>query len=176
MLPAFLILAAMKLPLFLSPRAGFALIAFAATALVAAGVVIGEVMRLNPCPLCIFQRVLYLVVAALALPGVALPAARRLWGLLVAAAAAGGVATAAYQSWMQLYPEAARSCGAGEMNLIERFVDWIGMQWPYMFMATGFCTTKESILGLTMANWSIPCFLAFLVAGLWVGFGRLRRA
>lgn len=117
-------------------------------------------------------RILYLLVAFWALSGVVAPGARKTWGLRIAATAAGGIATAGYQTWMQLYPELAVQCGYGEMNLIEKLVDWLGMQWPFMFMATGFCTSKESILGLTMANWSIPCFLAFLVAGLWVARSR----
>ncbi|HJV92829.1 MAG TPA: disulfide bond formation protein B [Azonexus sp.] len=154
----------------LSARAGFAVIALASAGLVGAGLVIGELMRLNPCPLCIFQRVLYLAVAAEALAGVATPAARRLWGALIGLTSAGGMATALYQSWMQLYPEAATQCGFGEPNLIEQLVDWLGMQWPFMFMATGFCTSKDYILGLTMANWSILCFSGFLLAGLWVGW------
>ncbi|MFC5300382.1 disulfide bond formation protein B [Azospira restricta] len=155
-----------------TPRAAFALIALASAGLVAAGLVIGELMRLNPCPLCIFQRVLYLLVAFWALCGVAAPGARKTWGLLIALTAAGGLATAGYQTWMQLYPELAVQCGYGEMNPIEKLVDWLGMQWPFMFMATGFCTSKESILGLTMANWSIPLFFTFLVAGLWVATSR----
>jgi disulfide bond formation protein DsbB len=154
----------------LSARAGFAVIAAASAGLVGSGLVIGELMRINPCPLCIFQRVLYLVVAVVALLGVVMPGARRVWGGLIGLVSAGGLATALYQSWMQLYPESAAQCGFGDPNLIEQLVDWLGMQWPFMFMATGFCTTKEYILGLTMANWSILCFSGFLLAGVWVGW------
>lgn len=155
-----------------SARLAFLYLFVGAVGLVGAGLVIGEWMRLNPCPLCIFQRVLYLVVGLWALCGVLVPMWRRLWGGLIALTALGGLATAAYQTWMQQYPEAATQCGYGDPNLIERFVDWLGLQWPAMFMATGFCTTKEYILGMTMANWSIVCFAAFLVLGAWVGFGR----
>ncbi|HNJ75735.1 MAG TPA: disulfide bond formation protein B [Azospira sp.] len=162
----------MKLRLPTSPRQAFLLLFIGAVGLVGAGLVIGEWMRLNPCPLCIFQRVLYLVVGLWALCGVLVPQVRRFWGVLIALTSAGGMATAIYQTWMQMYPEAATACGYGEPNLIERLVDWLGMQWPFMFMATGFCTSKESILGLTMANWSIGCFAAFLLLGVWVGFGR----
>lgn len=155
-----------------APRPVFFVLFLAAFGLVGAGLVIGEWMRLNPCPLCIFQRVLYLVVGVWALCGVLVPQVRRFWGVLIALTSAGGLATAIYQTWMQLYPEEAVQCGFGEPNLIERLVDWLGMQWPFMFMATGFCTSKEYILGLTMANWSILCFAGFLVLGLWVGFAR----
>lgn len=61
----------------LSPRIGFALIAVTASTLIIAGLVIGEWLRINPCPLCIFQRVLYLAVATFAVLGVVLPGARR---------------------------------------------------------------------------------------------------
>jgi disulfide bond formation protein DsbB len=154
----------------LSARAGFVLIGTTSAGLVGCGLVIGELMRLNPCPLCIFQRILYLAVALVAFFGAVAPKARRVWGGMVGLVAAGGLATAIYQSWLQLYPEAATQCGFGEPNLIEQLVDWLGMQWPFMFMATGFCTSKEYILGLTMANWSIVCFSGFLLAGIWAGW------
>lgn len=155
-----------------TPRPAFSLVFLGAVGLVVVGMLIGEWMRINPCPLCIFQRILYLAVGLWALFGVVVPQARRLWGGLIAATAAGGMATAIYQTWMQMYPEAATQCGYGEPNLIEQLVDWLGMKWPAMFMATGFCTSKEYILGLTMANWSIACFFIFLVLGLWIGFSR----
>jgi disulfide bond formation protein DsbB len=150
----------------LSPRIAFALIAVASSTLVIAGLMIGEWLRISPCPLCIFQRVLYLAVAAFAILGVALPGARRLWAALIALSASGGLATALYQTWLQLNPEQATQCGYGEPNLIEQLVDWLGMQWSYMFMATGFCSTRENIFGLSMANWSILCFAILLGASL----------
>ncbi|EXI73225.1 MAG: Disulfide bond formation protein DsbB [Candidatus Accumulibacter sp. SK-11] len=36
-----------------------------------------------------------------------------------------------------------------------------------MFLATGFCSSKDWILlGLSMANWSALCFIAFLAAAM----------
>jgi len=113
----------------LGARAVFALLAVVAGGLVGVGLAIGELMHINPCPLCIFQRVLYLALAAVALCGALAPALRRLWGGLLGLIAAGGLATALYQSWMQFYPEAVTQCGFGEPTLIERLVDWLGMQW-----------------------------------------------
>lgn len=150
----------------LSPRIAFALIAVTSSALVITGLVIGAWLRISPCPLCIFQRVLYLAVAAFAMLGVALPSVRRLWAALIALSASGGLATALYQTWLQLNPEQATQCGYGEPNLIEQLVDWLGMQWSYMFMATGFCSTREDIFGLSLANWSILCFALLLGAGM----------
>ena len=98
----------------LSLRARFGLLALAGIGLTAAGLVIGDWMKLQPCPLCIFQRLLYLLIALLALAGGLLPGWRRLWAALIGLTAAGGVATAAYQSWLQYYPDASRECGFGE--------------------------------------------------------------
>jgi len=158
----------------LSLRASFALLALAAVGLTLAGWSIGELMKLQACPLCIFQRLLYLLIGLLALAGVLFPGARRLWGALLAVTAAGGVATAAYQSWLQYLPEASMECGFGEPTLIERIVDWFGVRWPAMFMATGFCSSKDWLfLGLSMANWSVVCFLAFLAAAVWLLLRRI---
>jgi len=57
----------------LSLRARFGLVALAAFGLTAAGLLIGEVMNLQPCPLCIFQRLLYLLIGCLAVVGALLP-------------------------------------------------------------------------------------------------------
>jgi disulfide bond formation protein DsbB len=140
-------------------RAWFATLALGVFGLVAAGMELQHLLRLAPCPLCIFQRLIYLVIGLVALAGVMLPGGRLLWSAMIAALAAGGVAVAGYQSWMQAFPLLATECGYSDPNLIERLVDWLGMQWPDLFLATGFCTSREwEFLGLSMANWSLLVF------------------
>lgn len=147
--------------------------AISSAGLVAAGLVIGELFRLQPCPLCIFQRVLYILLTFFALSGWAMPAGRKMWSGLAWLTAGGGLSTALYQSWLQLAPDVSRECGFGEPTLIERLVDWLGMQWPAMFMATGFCSSKDWLfLGLSMANWSAVCFSGFLLLSAWLLFRR----
>lgn len=153
-------------------RRVFFLIALAALAIAGGGFLAGELLNIKPCPLCIFQRLLYMTIIVWGLGGFLFPGKRKFFGLASAASALGGLATAVYQSWMQLYPGLAVECGYGEMNLIEKLVDWLGIQWPAVFMATGFCTSRESLLGLSLANWSALCFGAFIVAGCWVGLSR----
>ena len=140
-------------------RAWFAALTLGTLGLVAFGMELQQLFRLAPCPLCIFQRVLYIVIGLVALAGVLLPGGRLLWSALIAALAAGGVAVAGYQTWMQAFPHLATECGYSDPNLIERLVDWLGMQWPSLFLATGFCTSREwEFLGLSMANWSLLVF------------------
>ncbi|PKO34552.1 MAG: disulfide bond formation protein B [Betaproteobacteria bacterium HGW-Betaproteobacteria-7] len=141
-------------------RAWFAMLALGCFGLVAFGMALQEMLRLSPCPLCIFQRLLYLLVGVLAVAGFILPMARRLWVGVIGLLALLGASVAAYQSWMQFFPDPANECSFTDPNLIERIVDWLGMQMPSLFLATGFCSSKEWVfLGLSMANWSVAIFL-----------------
>lgn len=161
----------------LSARQRFLLVAVLAFGLLATGLLIGVVYRLNPCPLCIFQRLLYIVVGFAALVA-ALPSGPAGKFRLAAAgiglaAAAGGIATAAYQTWMQLFPASVVECGFSEPTPIESLVYWLGDQWEFMFLATGLCSAKDwTFLGLSMANWSIPAFAAYAGLLAWALRGR----
>ncbi len=151
--------------LFASRRLIFALIAVAAVAFVAAAIIIGEMLRVFPCSLCVFQRLFYLLIALFALFGIFLPNLRSLWGTLIGLSAVGGGATAVYQSIMQAVPGVVPQCGVGEPNLVERIVDWLAAQWEFMFLAPGLCEDAAWVfLGLSMAMWSALCFLGFLIA------------
>jgi disulfide bond formation protein DsbB len=137
-------------------RAWFAALALGAFGLVAAGMELQNLLRLAPCPLCIFQRLIYMAIGLVALLGAIAPAGRLLWSALIAGLAAGGVAVAGYQTWMQAFPHLAPECSYSDPNAIERLVDWLGMAWPSLFLATGFCASRDwEFLGLSLANWSL---------------------
>jgi len=63
-------------------RAWFAALSLGCFGLVAVGMELQSLLRLAPCPLCIFQRLLYLVIGALALFGFILPQGRQVWTAL----------------------------------------------------------------------------------------------
>lgn len=146
-----------------------------AIALVSAGLVVGSLvltgwLDLHPCHLCIFQRLLFMLIAGLALVALVLtrPLARAVTGALVAVLAAVGLWAAIYQSWLQRQPPDAVSCIGGQPGLIERLVEWLGQQAPALFLATGFCEEEElAILGLSLANWAAVSFAAVLLAAAW---------
>lgn len=159
-----------------SARTRYLLIAVACFGLLAAGLSIGVWLNLQPCPFCIFQRVLYLLIGFAALAGAvwsASPMARRLASGIGVGAALGGLVTASYQTYMQLFPASVIECGFSEPNAIERFVDVLGPYWEFMFLATGLCSSVDwTFLGLSMANWSIPAFTAFGLMLVWAARGR----
>jgi len=159
----------------LSTRAVFALLAAASLGLLGSGLMIGKLAHLQPCHLCNLQRLIYLLLAFFALCGVLIPGWRRSWCVLVGLMAGGGVVAALEQSWMQYAPQQAIECGFGDPSLSEQLINWLGVQWPEMFMVTGFCTNKEWVfLGLSLANWSALCFLLFLAGALWLLLRRQR--
>jgi protein dithiol:quinone oxidoreductase len=151
------------------PRAIWFATAAAAAAVVLTSLVVTAWLALDPCHLCIFQRLLFMLIAALGLLAALTGGlVRRLAGGLLALAAAAGAASAAYQSWLQEQPSDAISCIGGQPGLIERLVEWLGQQVPALFLATGFCEEKELlILGLSLANWALLCFVLTLAAAWW---------
>ncbi len=118
------------------------------------------------CYLCVFQRLLFIAMAVLALLAAIPVASRWRWApaVLVLALAAHGVFFAAFQSWLQFQPPDTFSWVGGLLELIERWVEWLGQQVPAQFLATGVCTDPGVVmLGLSVANWALVVFAACLV-------------
>lgn len=151
-----------------APRGLFAATGLAAVGLVGGGVVLAQTLNLAACPLCILQRMLYLLLAleagaAWMLSGSPLP--RRLMALLMAATAATGVWIAAYQTWLQRFAKGV-SCTA-DQPWWEHFVNWAGSQWPLLFEASGLCSEAGwKFLGLSIAEWSLIAFTSMTIAML----------
>lgn len=153
-----------------SPRLLWSLLAAGCIALVVGSFVLTDWFNLHPCHLCIFQRLLFMILGVLFLLAAWLsPRAATAWpGTLSLPIAATGIAVAIYQSWLQLQPAGSISCMGGEPGLIEQVVEWLGQIQPDLFLATGFCEEAElSILGLSLANWSLVSFTAFFGASVW---------
>jgi disulfide bond formation protein DsbB len=156
------------------PQAPFSLTLILSVGLVAGGVVMSEVFRLAACPLCVIQRMLYLLLAALAVPGLFLarfPIARRLLALAMAASAGTGVFVAGYQTWLQRFAQ-AEGC-SGYQTWWEEFVDWAGEKVPLLFLSDGICSDPGwKFLSLSIAEWSLIMFSALLALAL---YATLRR-
>lgn len=131
-------------------------------------------LLLDPCHLCIFQRLLFMLIALAALLAALAETPRgsrlavQLSGLAMLTLATVGIGVAAYQSWLQIQPVDTVSCVGNQLGLIERLVEWLGQQAPSLFLASGFCEDRELVmLGLSLANWALALFVLIFAATAW---------
>ena len=149
-------------------------------ALVLFGVLLAQTLGLAACPLCIWQRILYLLFAVLAGIGffcVKRNLPRRLLAFLMACAAATGGGIAGYQVWIQRF--APMTTCAGKEPWWEAFVRWAGEQLPMLFKASGLCSDPAwKFLDLSIADWSLLCFCGLFVLSFFAALqkqGRKKR-
>jgi len=159
-----------------SLRLQFFLVFAACCALMAYALYAEHVLHLEPCPLCIFQRIaviaLGIVSLAIALIGPKRPGGRRLAGVLALVPALAGAGVAARHVWIQhLPPDQVPSCGPPFAFLRETL--------PFMALVRkvltgdGQCAKIEwTFLGQSMPVWTLVCFV---VLALWIAFAAFRR-
>ena len=157
--------------LFDQPRRLLAFIALACIALLAFGLYLQHAVGLEPCPMCIVQRYLFILVALAAGIGAALPASATRWvGGLMALLSFTGASVAARQSWLQWFPPEIATCGRDLFGMIESFP--LKRVIPMVFRGSGDCSAVDwTFLGLSIANWS---FLNFVLVGV-IGLALLLR-
>ena len=146
------------------PRRIWTCILMACVALLSFGMYLQHVVGLVPCPMCIVQRYVMVLMALVALVGVLLPGRQAsLWvGSTLLVLGAGGAYVAARQTWLQWYPPEFTSCGRDFYGMIETFP--LQRAIPMIFKGGGDCTKVDwTFLGGSIANWS---FLAFVGLGL----------
>lgn len=129
--------------------------------------ILQDVLSLMPCPYCIFQRTLYLIIGIFSLLllsfdkvlKIKIKAISKTILSIIFILSLVGFIAAIYQSAMQLFPDLVPECSFSEPGLVEKLVDTLG-ELHYWFLATGLCSSKEwTLFGLSMANWSVLCFL-----------------
>ena len=112
---------------------------------------------MQPCPWCVLQRLIFLGMALLALPGavVGAPAARVVSGVLVLLGASAGVATAL---WQHFVAAASSSC---KLTFADRVLSATGLdeRFPAVFAAYASCAdAKVKLLGIDYEFWSLTLF------------------
>ena len=134
-----------------------------------------HVLLLDPCPLCVFQRIATVLVgivflaAALHNPG---RLGARIYGVLVALTAGCGVAVAAWHVHLQNLPaDEVPSCGPGFEYIMANFAlfDALSM----VLQGSGECAEVVwRFLGLSMPTWVVIGLGGLLVFGVWNNFRR----
>ncbi|MCH7342297.1 disulfide bond formation protein B [Pelomonas sp. CA6] len=145
-----------------SPLLG--LIALGSLAAVGAALVAQHAFGVKPCPWCVMQRGVFLLLALAAGLGWLLGrwrVLRRGASLLSLALAGAGLAAAYYQH------EVASKLASCDMTLADRILIALDLEarWPSMFMVTASCSeaTAYTLLGLPYEIWSA---LSFALMGL----------
>ena len=148
---------------FITKRRLFLLAALACLALLGFGYYLQFVQGLDPCPLCILQRVAYLGVGLVCLVAFMHGSAAGLYSGLALACALGGAGIAGRQVWLQhLPPERVPECGPGLDFILQAFPLFDALK--LIFTGSGECAeTVWTFLSLSIAEWSLFWFAAFSV-------------
>ncbi len=122
---------------------------------------------LEPCPLCMTQRLFYIMIGLFALIAVVLQRKHRVYATLGGLSALGGMAVAGRQVWLQhLPPDQVPACGPNLEYMLETFP--LGETLMTMIRGDGNCAEVVwSFLGFSMGEWSLACFVGLFAANLW---------
>ncbi len=128
---------------------------------------------MQPCPWCILQRLIIIVVAVLALLGAF--AGGRARQLLVGLAFVGALSGVASALWQHLVAAHEDSC---VMSLADRITTGLHLDrlMPKLFIAFGGCDEVKPLLGMPFALWSCAMFVILAVLLAWTLRASLRTA
>jgi len=124
-----------------------------------------HVLLLEPCPLCIFQRMAVIglgLVFALAMLHGSRGLSARIYALLIGAVALTGIGIAARHLWLQSLPaEQVPACGPG----LDYMMEYLPLRevLSSVFSGSGECAEVDwALLGISMPGWVL---IALLVLG-----------
>lgn len=134
-----------------------------------------HVLELEPCPLCIFQRVFVIAIGlVMLLAAIHDPhgAGRRVYGGLVLVLAALGVVVAGRHVWLQHLPaDRVPECGPGLEYMLDAFP--LNEALALVFRGSGECAEVQwTLLGLSIPEWTLAIFVGLAFAGLYLLLAR----
>ena len=148
---------------------------WALVALLLAGGLIGgaqfmeHVLGLDPCPLCLMQRLWTIFAGAIVLVALCHSPQLRVYPALVLLCSVVGGGFSVRQLWLQsLAPDAVPACGPDMGYMLEVFP--MSEILKAMTFGTGNCAEVTwSLLGISIAGWALLGFIAMATAaGLWL--------
>lgn len=137
--------------------------------LMAVALYMEHAMQLEPCPLCVMQRVMVIATAIVALiaaihgPGIT---GIKTYGVLAALTAAVGSAISMRQLWLQSLPEdQVPACGPG----LDYLMDVFPLTEVLTMVLSGDGTCAEVVwqfLGLSIPGWTLVAFIGLIIISL----------
>lgn len=126
-----------------------------------------------PCPLCVIQRYVFVLLALVCFAFAAMPrGATRFGAILSALTALAGAGVAGWHVWVKANPSV--SCGIDPLETaLNRYPT--AELLPFIFKADGLCSAEyPPLLGLSTPQWSLIWFLAFALILVWAALRRVR--
>jgi disulfide bond formation protein DsbB len=156
-----------------SRRLGNLLGFIACAALIGSAYYLQLAKGVEPCPLCIMQRVavfatgIAFLVAALHHPS---RIGARIYGAVIAALALVGAGVAGRHVWLQYMPADKRpACGPGLEYLLGTFGPFEGVR--RILHGSGECGVVDfTLLGLSLPHWTLLAFIVFFFWALFVAW------
>ena len=140
----------------LTPRLLLTVVSLACAASVGLALVAQHRYGMEPCPWCILQRMLFVLLAVLGLVAAALPSLGR--RLLSGVALLGAMSGMAAALWQHFVAAQSASCA---LTLADRIISATGLdvRWPEAFEVRASCADAAvSVLGVPFELWSLALF------------------
>ncbi len=151
----------------ISTRIFFLIIFLCCVSLIIFGLYLEHIQGLDPCPLCVFQRIAYILIIITSLIAVIHNPAntwKTIYKFLIFIFSVMGASVAGRQVWLQhLPPELVPECGPGldYMLNVFPFADAVRM----ILSGSGECAEVQwRFIGLSIAEWSLIVFIAISIA------------
>ena len=153
-----------------SVRMTFLLVAIACTVMMLIAIFyFQKTLELDPCPLCITQRIFIILVGLISLaaffhhPSVV---CRRVYAGLITLMALIGAGVSIRHVWLQSLPEdQVPACGPGLSYMFETFP--LAEALSLLFQGDGNCADVVwSLLGLSIPGWTLVGFIGLVAVGL----------
>lgn len=154
-------------------RFTFLSMALACAALIVIALYMQHSMGLEPCPLCMSQRLAFIgcgVLAFIAFIHNPLQGARKIYSVLTFLFAVLGAFFASRQLWLQSLPEdQIPACGPGLAYMLESYP--LMEVLSTMMQGNGNCAEVVwTLFGISIPGWSLLAFLTLIILSIWQFF------
>lgn len=146
-----------------SGKSGYILASLMSFGLVVLALVIQTSYQLEPCPLCITQRIIFMSLGVLFFIAAFIPKAslfRKMFALLQVLTALGGAGVAIRHWYLQAHKDSIiADCGVGFNYMFDNFP--LQKAFKLLFRGTGDCASIDwTFIGLTLPQLALLSFLA----------------